>query len=350
MEHRNPLKAGLMIAALSAVAFGVSAPAVARGGLGVGPFATASLLYAGALASSWIMSGFDVRTPFGILRRHGGRIVIVAALGAALAPAAFAWGLQRSGATTGSLLLNFEAVFTALLAWLIFREPFGRRFTGALALMASGGAVLALDGAKQAHFHVVGLVAVIAATLCWALDNTLTRGLSDEPPFAVVAAKSGLGAAFAFGVSRYLSEPTPTSFARAAVLLVTGAVGYGLSLRLYLEAQSRIGAARTASIFALAPFVGALVAWLIGDRAIGPFSFLSVPLFGAAVYLHFTERHQHAHRHVAEEHEHPHRHDDGHHLHAHDPPFTGEHTHRHRHEPVEHAHDHAPDVHHQHSH
>lgn len=350
MLAHSSFRSGIVAAALAALSFGISAPAVARLGASVGPFTTAALLYAGAFAASWATSGFDARAPIALVRRHGGRLVLIASLGAALGPAAFAWGLQRSGATSGSLLLNFEAIFTAILAWRLFAEPFGTRFVVALAAMAIGGSVLAIDGARQAEVHPLGLLAIIAATGCWALDNTLTRRLSEEPPLTVVAAKSALGAALAFGLGRILAEPTPTSTLRGGLLLVVGAIGYGLSLRLYLEAQARIGAARTASVFALAPFVGAFAAWSSGDRALGWGGALSVPFFALGAYLHLTERHQHRHRHEELEHEHAHRHDDGHHSHLHDPPVVGEHTHRHRHEAMEHDHDHAPDLHHQHQH
>jgi len=350
MPAQSSLHTGLVVAALSALTFGLSAPAVAHLGFGVGPFTTAALLYAGSLCFSWSLAGFDTRAPVALVRRHALRLLLIAGLGAAVGPAAFAWGLQRSGATSGSLLLNFEAIFTAVLAFRLFREPFGARFIAALALMATGGIVLAIGGARQAEVHPLGLLAITFATLCWALDNTLTRRLSEEPPFAVVALKSALGAGLAWVIARSLSEATPRTALQYVLLLFVGGVGYGLSLRLYLEAQARIGAARTASVFAMAPFVGAFVAWLFGDRAFSWAGGLSVPFFALGAYLHLTERHQHAHRHELLEHEHAHRHDDGHHLHTHVPPVLGEHTHPHRHEPMQHEHDHAPDLHHQHAH
>jgi drug/metabolite transporter (DMT)-like permease len=71
----------------------------------------------------------------------------------------------------------------------------------------------------------------------------------------VVAAKGALGAALTVTLAFALREPWPHVIP-VLVLLACGATGYRLSLRLYLLAQRRIGAARTASIFALAPFVG----------------------------------------------------------------------------------------------
>lgn len=259
-----------------------------------------------------------------------------------------AWGLQRTGATAGSLLLNLEASFTVLLAWLFYREPVGSRVTAALGLMTLGGAVLAFDFVGGAPWHLVGALGVAAATLCWAIDNTLSRGLTQQDPVLVIALKGTLAALATATTARALGEPLPPA-RDALVLLACGASGYGLSLRLYLRAQRRIGAARTASIFAVAPFMGAAIGLSLGERA-RPELALAGGLFLAGLWLHLTERHRHHHVHAPLEHEHPHRHDDGHHEHAHDPAFCGEHSHAHRHERLEHDHEHTPDLHHDHTH
>jgi hypothetical protein len=173
-----------------------------------------------------------------------------------------------------------------------------------------------------------------------------------------VRSKALIGALASAAVALGRAESLPggggadeSGAALAAVgLVLCGAIGYGASLRLYLAAQRALGAGRTASVFATAPFVGAAVAWALGDRTGGPAVFAGAVMMAAGVFLHATERHSHEHAHVALEHDHAHTHDDGHHLHAHDPMPTGSHSHPHRHEPIVHAHPHAPDAHHEHEH
>lgn len=63
-----------------------------------------------------------------------------------------------------------------------------------------------------------------------------------------------------------LGELLP-SMAAALALFAIGANGYSLSLRLYLLAQRAFGAARTGSVFAFAPFIGAVFAVSLGDRS-----------------------------------------------------------------------------------
>jgi ABC-type nickel/cobalt efflux system permease component RcnA len=129
-----------------------------------------------------------------------------------------------------------------------------------------------------------------------------------------------------------------------------GATGYGLSLRVYLLAQRAFGAARTGSVFAFAPFIGAGLAVMLGDRSAGWWMAGGGALMMAGVVLHLAESHAHEHEHDALEHEHAHRHNDGHHDHVHTEWPVGEHSHRHSHAAVRHSHPHVPDAHHTHRH
>lgn len=347
MQRHNPIVQGSLLAIAAAVLFGATTPVIQHFGVGVGPFATAALLYGGAaLGCGLTRSGAGEKS---LGSGQVPRVVLIALFGAALAPAALAWGLQRAGALAASLLLNLEAVFTVALAWVIYREPLGRRVVVAATLMVIGGGVLAFRKEDGASASALGLATLVAATLAWALDNTLTRPLSDFDPRAVVFWKGSCGAALSALVA-WLARDSWPALPAILALLACGATGYGLSLRLYLRAQRALGAARTGSLFAFGPFVGTDLAFTLGDRAGGTLVFLAAALFVVAVYLHLTEEHHHLHRHEAMDHEHTHRHDDGHHLHLHDPPVVGAHSHVHHHEAAEHDHPHGADMHHRHEH
>jgi drug/metabolite transporter (DMT)-like permease len=347
IARRRPLLVGAAFALGSALTFGLSTPIVARFGRGLGPFATAALLYAGACGSALLLSLRGRRSGSSPWSSFG-RLALVALFGAGIAPTLLAWGLQRVGGSAGSLLLNLEVVFTILLARLFYRESLGGRVVLAMLFMALGGVALAAHGSAPTATQL-GVAAIAAATLAWAIDNTLTRRLSEHDPLLLVAGKGALGASLTATMALVLDEPMPRVGA-ALALLACGASGYGLSLRLYLLAQRRIGAARTASLFAVAPFIGAFVGWAMGEGAVDRWTALSGGLLAAGVLLHLGERHAHAHAHPAEAHEHLHRHDEGHHTHLHDPPFVGEHSHTHTHEALTHEHEHLPDPHHTHEH
>jgi drug/metabolite transporter (DMT)-like permease len=343
-----PALRGGLLALLAATLFGVSTPLVQLEGAGLGPFTTAALLYAGAA-----MIGAVVRRPAqqeaAVRRSDLVRLALMALFGAGIGPVALAWGLQHTSGTSASLMLALEALFTALLARALYREAMDHRVWTAMLLLLAGGIVLVLDRGLLGGTQLLGVMAVLAATAAWGVDNTLSRALAERDPGQVVLGKSVLGTLTTTALALAVREPTP-GWGAAVSLLAIGASGYGLSLRLYLLAQRAFGAARTGSVFAFAPFIGALLAIVLGDRSLTWGMAAGGALMLAGVGLHLAESHNHEHEHEAVEHEHAHIHDDWHHDHVHDPMPVGAHSHVHRHEPVRHAHPHVPDAHHSHRH
>ncbi len=343
-----PALRGGALALLAAALFGISTPVVQLFGKGLGPFTTAALLYAGAA----IVGALSRKSPQREARLAAAdtpRLLAVAALGAVAGPVALAWGLQRTSGASASLMLTLEAVFTALLAMLLYRESMDRRVMSAMALLMAGGIILVLDQGRVGGVQLAGLAAVLLATAAWGADNTLSRALAERDPGQVVMAKAALGASATAITAWVLKEPMP-GVAAGLGLLAVGATGYGLSLRFYLLAQRAFGAARTGSVFAFAPFVGALAAFALGDRSASGWMALGGALMLAGVLVHVLERHHHEHVHEAMEHEHAHTHEDGHHEHEHEIPPAGSHSHLHRHQPARHSHAHVPDAHHTHRH
>jgi drug/metabolite transporter (DMT)-like permease len=349
---------GIALAAISAVLFGMTAPLLKRASLGVSPLVAGALLYVGAAfgAALWVVFGGNESFAGwrALLARRGlARLGLVAVLGAAVAPTLLIAGIARTDASTASLLLALEAPFTLLLARLFLKEFLGPRvllaasliFAGGLALIGGGGTL----GGSLGSVRASGAILVGAAMLAWALDNLLSRSLAEHNVSAVVIAKGLLGSAAALVAALAMGEAFP-GLAAAGPILALGAVGYGVSLQFYLRAQRLVGAARTASVFAVAPFIGVAVALAFG----APWPGMQLPVAGvliaAGLWLHLGERHRHAHRHEAVEHDHLHSHDDGHHIHRHDPMPEGPHSHPHAHDPLVHEHEHGEDVHHRHAH
>ena len=345
--HGPAIRGGLL-ALMAATLFGVSTPMVQRFGAGLGAFTTAALLYAGA-AVVGAFSRRGVEREARVVRSDMPRLLAMAGFGAVIGPVALAWGLQHTSGTSASLMLTLEALFTAVLAWRLYRETMDRRVWTAMALLLTGGMVLVLDQGLAGGAQLWGLLAVLLATAAWGIDNTLSRALAERDPGQVVMVKALLGATATTALALGLGEPLP-SLAAALALFAVGASGYGLSLRFYLLAQRAFGAARTGSVFAFAPFIGAIFAVALGDRSASGLMALGSALMLIGVVLHLAEAHGHEHAHEALEHEHAHRHDDGHHDHVHDAMPVGDHSHRHRHQPARHVHSHVPDAHHVHHH
>jgi drug/metabolite transporter (DMT)-like permease len=282
----RPNTLGGLLALGAALAFGGTTPLVQRFGRGVGAFTTAALLYAGSALFAAVPTGAPDAPRLG--RRDVPLLVAVTLLGAVAAPTALAWGLQHTSGVTASLLFNLEALFTVLLARLIWRETIGGRVAAALVAILAGGALLVLGGESTSIEAGWGAFAVVGATLAWAGDSVLSRALSRRNTAQVVGAKGVLGAAISMAFARALADSWPGPSA-TVLLLATGIVGYGVSLRLYLHAQRAFGAARTGTVFAAAPFIGAAVAWAMGQRARGLATLAGTALCAVGVVLQLTE-------------------------------------------------------------
>lgn len=263
-------------------------------------------------------------------------------------PVLLMWGLAGTAASTASLLLNAEGVFTALLAWYVFRENFDRRIALGMAVIVIGAVILSWSGTVQVQSPWPPL-AILGACLCWGIDNNLTRKVSLSDPFQISAIKGLVAGATNVGLALIVGINVPAADTLFMSVIV-GFLGYGVSLALFVIALRELGTARTGAYFSTAPFVGAIIAVpLLGEPITIALSSAG-GLMGIGVWLHMTERHAHEHRHQALEHSHAHVHDDGHHDHHHDVAPDAPHVHKHQHEPTRHTHPHYPDEHHRHDH
>jgi drug/metabolite transporter (DMT)-like permease len=349
------VKRGIVYAMVSAVLFGISTP-LAKLLLGeVPPLVLAGLLYASSGVGLLVViagrglngsgSGALVLPARGDWRWLAGAI----ALGGVMAPVALMFGLARSAASTASLLLNLEAVFTALIAWSMFRENFDRRIALGLAAIVAGGLVLAWAPIESGS-TAVGLLLIVAACLCWGVDNNLTRRISAGDPVVIAALKGLVAGAVNLGLAFALGYRLPALAPWAATAAV-GFFGYGVSLVLYVLALRHLGAARAGAYFSVAPFFGALLALALQHEPLTWQLVIAGVLMAAGVWLHVSERHSHEHAHTWMQHAHSHVHDE-HHRHPHESGWDGRepHAHVHEHAPIVHTHAHFPDVHHRHPH
>lgn len=341
-------------ALMAAALFGASTP-LAKLLLGsMSPLLLAGLLYAGSGVglSFWLMLRKLRRGPSGdaALTRPdvpwmGGAVLF----GGVFGPILLMLGLALTPASTASLLLNLEAVLTAIIAWVVFRENVDRRvFLGMLAIVA-GSVLLSWRGGHVSELPW-GALAIAGACLCWAIDNNLTRQVSASDPVQIAAIKGGVAGAITLTLALLMGYRLPAALPLLATGLL-GFAGYGVSLALFVLALRGLGTARTGAYFSTAPFVGAIISLLLFGEHPGLTFWLAGGLMSCGVWLHVSERHAHEHQHEALAHSHRHHHDE-HHQHTHDCPWDGKepHSHPHVHEPLTHSHAHYPDIHHRHRH
>jgi drug/metabolite transporter (DMT)-like permease len=340
------LDRGIVAALGAALLFGAGTPIAKLLLAHVDPWMLAGLLYLGSgvglTAYRFVTRAPAARLPRNEILWFAGAIIA----GGVVGPVLLMFGLAAMPASGASLLLNAEAVFTALLAWFAFKENFDRRIALGMALIVAGAIALAWPGEAQ-FGGVMPTLAILGACFAWGIDNNLTRKVSLADATWIASIKGLAAGAVNFAIALSLGAAIPPTPQLGGAMSV-GFFAYGVSLALFVVALRQLGAARTGAYFSTAPFFGAALALTFGD-ALTLQLVVAGALMAAGVWLHLTERHEHLHTHEPMEHSHRHVHDE-HHLHAHDASWDGRepHTHVHRHERMVHSHPHYPDAHHRH--
>lgn len=347
---------GVLYALLAALLFGVTTPLAKSMLSSVAPVLLAGLFYLGSGTGLSIYLLATAKTVKGRKLLIGKEEIFWLAsaifAGGVAAPILLMFGLKSTEASTASLFLNLEAVFTALLAWFVFKENFDRRiFLGMLAIVA-GGILLSFSPSSQGGEigFSTGSLLICAACACWAIDNNLTRKVSNLDG-AQIACYKGLAAGITNVTLAYLTGAQLPGAGTTLAAMFTGFLGYGVSLAFFVLGLRHLGTARTGAYFSLAPFVGALCAVIfLHDPITNKFLWAS-GLMALGLWMHLTETHEHEHTHEELEHEHEHSHDEHHqHMHHADDPPGEPHTHKHKHQKLVHSHAHFPDLHHRHEH
>ena len=274
--------------------------------------------------------------------------MVRAVSGGIVAPLFLAYGIKFGTASEVSLLLNFETVATTLIAWLVFKEQVGFRVWSGKAFILFGSFLVILKSEGAFAFSIAGLM-IILACFFWGIDNNLTRDIEDMSATVLASIKGLFAGTFNIVLAPIFFTGTATFFQVTGSLLV-GAVSYGLSLVCFIEALRRIGSSRTSTYFAVGPFIGTFLAFIVlGERPPMIFWVAALCMFAGILFL-YREMHSHLHKHIMLSHSHSHIHDE-HHQHEHvDTSIAEPHEHQHIHEPVIHSHVHWPDIHHRHQH
>lgn len=178
-----------------------------------------------------------------------------------VAPLFLMAGLTMTTAANASLLNNFEIVATSVIALVIFHEAISKRLWIAIGLVTVASLILSFEDISSLSFSM-GSVFVLLACVCWGFENNCTRMLSEKSPIEIVIIKgfcSGMGS---FVIALIMREPIPKLIYILGAL-VLGFVAYGLSIFFYIYAQRYLGAAKTSAYYAISPFIGVAVSFVI---------------------------------------------------------------------------------------
>ncbi|WP_152903953.1 DMT family transporter [Streptococcus parasanguinis] len=299
MNHKIKIGA-VILAFLAAVFYAINTPVSKFLLNNVTPTFMAAFLYLGAGVGVGIMYLFHIKKeekaerltkqdlPYTI-----GMIVLDIA-----APIFLMIGIKMGTASNASLLGNFEIVVTTLMALLIFKEQVSGKLWIAIGFITLSSIVLSFEGSGSFQFSI-GSLFVILATCCWGLENNCTRKISDKSTYEIVLLKGIFSGGGSFTIAMVLGEKIPEMIYIAIVMLL-GFVAYGLSIFLYIRAQRNLGAAKTSAYYAVAPFIGSFLAFVVnGEKlAVEYFIGLALMLVGTVFVVYDTMINHHLHGHT----------------------------------------------------
>lgn len=242
------------------------------------PTMMAALLYLGAGIGMFIIGLFRYKT--GKLKKEMrltkkempltvGMVVLDIA-----APIFLMIGLTMTTPATASLLNNFEIVATSLIALLFFKEAISKRLWIAIGLITVASIVLSVEDLGSIYFSF-GSIFVLLAAFCWGLENNFTRMLSVKDPLQIVVVK-GFGAGFGSLIISFIFKETATNVVYIIATLLLGFLAYGLSIYFYVYAQRYLGAAKTSAYYAISPFIGVGLSFIM---------FLEIPTISFIIAL-----------------------------------------------------------------
>jgi drug/metabolite transporter (DMT)-like permease len=294
--RRSLTETGIVAAPGAALLFGAGTPLAKLLLRDISPWLMAALLYLGSGIGLGIYRLIWRSPPIRLAPGDWPWLAGAIFMGGVLGPGLQMLGLTHIPASGASLLLNAEGVFTALLAWFVFKENFDKRIVLGMGSILVGLIILSWPG--QATFAgVVPALCVLGACLCWGIDNNLTRKVSLSDATWIACLKGLVAGSVNLALAFVLGAKWP-SLLHVAGSMIVGLFAYGISLVLFVVGLRHLGTARTGAYFSGAPFFGAVLAIILLHERLSIQLAAAGTFMALGLWLRLTEKHVHTHTHT----------------------------------------------------
>jgi len=291
LKEAHGRRKGLGYVLLAAALSGISTPLAKPLAGTLSPLLLAGLLYFGSGLGAALLS---VTTPKAMTQNETSLtkadipwVLGTIGFGGVLAPLLYLYGLQHLLASDASLLLNLEAIFTILLACIVFNERINRRFAFGACAIVLGSVIISLNGV-QAAYDIVGTLAIIGACFCWGFDNNFIRKIAHRSPFQVAGIKGIVAGVFELLLALPFLGGSPLLAVFAGLLV--GVFCYGFCNVFWALGLRYLGSARAGAYFSSAPFVGASVSVILLHEGVTAYLVAASFAMAVGVWLAWTEK------------------------------------------------------------
>ena len=323
MNKNNKITA-IICAILAAVFYALNTPFSKVLLKNISPTFMAAFLYLGAGIGVGIMYLFKYKNEDKDMRltKNDLTYTILMVVLDVIAPIFLMIGISIGSSANASLLGNFEIVATSIIALAIFKEDVSKNLWIAIVFITLSSIILSFEGQESFSFSY-GSLFVILATMSWGLENNCTRKISNKSSYQIVTIKGLCSGIASLIISIIIGEKFP-EIRYTLYALLLGYVAYGLSIFLYVRSQRDLGAAKTSAYYAIAPFIGTFLCFLVNGEALSASYFVGLILMIVGTVFVVIDtcliKHTHLHTHTIS-----HTHDGYTHTHV----LTHEHEHKH---------------------
>jgi drug/metabolite transporter (DMT)-like permease len=269
---------GYVAAVVSAVLFGASSTLNKIALESVNPTVIAGMIYfvAGGLLfivhltplCNKILAKLDSPdTETTITKKDYRTLAFVILCGSIIAPLLLLNGLNQTTAINSSLLLNSEALFTVVIAFVFLNERCLRNEYVGILLLLLGMVFVTTSGAFQnltLTENFLGNLLILGACFFWGIDNNLSKLLSKKRDIVMVTGlKCFIGGSALLAISFFLGFSFSIPLTSIPYVLFVGAFSIAFSILFFLFALRKIGSMRTGVISSLSSLFGAVLAFVV---------------------------------------------------------------------------------------
>lgn len=203
----------------------------------------------------------------------------------------FAWSALHIPSAYMATMNSLAPIFTAVFGFIMLGEGLSWRRILAFMLGLFGVAVLVGIGPVEVtSWLIAGVLAGMAAAICYGFAATYTRMYAKEIPALATAAGSQLAAALVLLPFALPALPHAISVANFKVwmaVLALGIVCTGIAYAIFFQLISSEGASKAITVTFLIPATASIWAWLLLDEAITPgiITGIAIVLFATALSL-----------------------------------------------------------------
>jgi len=218
-------------------------------------------------------------------------IFLTSVCGAVIGPILFFYGLKLTNASSSSLLINAEFLFSILLAIILLKErPRRIAYIGIILIFTAvinlNLKINSIDFFLNNNF--IGNILILSATLFWASDNNTSKIILQKeiPIIKIIQIKSLIGGLLSFAIVFISNISLAINISQIPSLIFLSLGGFAGSLFLFLKGMKEVGTIKSVMIFSTSSVFGVIFAFVFLKESIEPWKLiLSLFMMMSGIYL-----------------------------------------------------------------